>query len=95
MNTTTKSKRRNSALLLSILCAGVGAFLGGCAEGPYMTAYDTGYYPAASYYRYDYNAYPYTYYEPTYDRTIVRSGVRYNDAYGPRYGGTVYGSDSY
>ena len=92
MNTTTKSKRRNSALLLSILGAGVVALLGGCAEGPYMTAYDNGYYPA-SYYTYDYNAYPYSYYSPSYDRTIVRSGTRYYDAYGPRYGGAVYGSD--
>jgi hypothetical protein len=95
MNTTTKSKRRNSALLLSILGAGVIALLGGCAEGPYVTAYDTGYYPAATYYRYDYNAYPYSYYSPSYDRTIVRSGVRYYDAYGPRYYGTMYGSDWY
>jgi hypothetical protein len=55
-----------------------------------MTTYDTGYYPTAyytpSYYR------TYSYYEPTYDGTIVRSGVRYNDAYGPRYyARTVYG----
>ena len=92
MNTTTKSKRRSSALLLSILGAGVVAFLGGCAEGPYVTSYDRGYYPAAyytpnTYYR------TYSYYEPAYDTTVVRSGVRYNDAYGPRYGGSMYGSD--
>ena len=32
------------------------------------------------------------YYGPTYDRTVVRSGIRYNDAYGPRYyTRTVYG----
>jgi hypothetical protein len=91
MKTTTKSKRRTS-VLLSILCAGlVATFLGGCAESPYV-AYDTGYYPAGYYtgYRY-YNPYPYSYYGPSYD-TVVRSGVRYNDAYGPRYyTRTVYG----
>ena len=93
MKTLMKSKRHNRGLLLSILCAGVLAtFLGGCAEGPYATAYDTGYYP---YYRtssYSYYGYP-SYYGPTYyDGTIVRSGVRYNDAYGPRYyDRTVYG----
>ena len=87
MKTKMKSKR---ALLLSILCAGaVATFLGGCAEGPYVSAYDTGYYPTAYY-----TTYPYSYYYgPTYDGTIVRSGVRYNDAYGPRYytTRTVYG----
>ena len=93
MKTTSKTKRCNSTLLLSILGAGVVALLAGCAEGPYV--YDTGYYPAASYYRYDYNAYPYTYYRPTYDGTVVRAGTRYYDAYGPRYGGTVYGSDNW
>jgi len=95
MKTPMKSKRRSKALLLSILCAGVVAtFLGGCAEGPYMTAYDSGYY-RTTYYTpesYDYYGYPYSYYGPSYDRTIVRSGVRYNDAYGPRYyDRTVYG----
>ena len=94
MKTTTKSKRR-IPVLLSILCAGlVATFLGGCAEGPYMTAYDGGYYPAGSYTGYSYyNPYPYSYYVPTYDGTVVRSGVRYNDAYGPRYyqTRTVYG----
>ncbi len=40
-----------------------------------------------------YNPYPYSYYSPAYDTTVVRSGVRYNDAYGPRYyqTRTVYG----
>ncbi|PYJ61175.1 MAG: hypothetical protein DME74_09120 [Verrucomicrobia bacterium] len=91
MKTKMKSKHRSRALLLSILCGGVLAtFLGGCAEGPYVATYDTGYYPTAyytpSYYR------TYSYYEPAYDTTIVRSGVRYNDAYGPRYyDRTVYG----
>ena len=91
MKTTMKSKRR-SAALLSILCAGlVATFLGGCADAPYV-AYGPGYYPAYTGYTYDYNAYPYSYYGPTYDRTVVRSGVRYNDAYGPRYyTRTVYG----
>jgi hypothetical protein len=94
MKTTTKSKRR-IPVLLSILCAGlVATFLGGCAESPYVTAYDGGYYPAGYYtgYSYDYNAYPYTYYGPASD-TVVRSGVRYSDAYGPRYyrTRTIYG----
>jgi len=89
-----KSKRR-TPVLLSILCAGlVATFLGGCAEGPYV-AYGTGYYPAGYYrtYSYDYYGNPYSYYYgPAYDTTIVRSGVRYNDAYGPRYyGSNVYG----
>ena len=92
MKTTTKSKRR-IPVLLSILCAGlVATFLGGCAESPYV-AYNTGYYPTGyTGYSY-YNPYPYSYYGPTYDSTVVRSGVRYNDAYGPRYyqARTVYG----
>jgi hypothetical protein len=93
MKTTTKLTRR-VPVLLSILCAGlVTAFLGGCAEAPYVTAYDGGYYPAGyAGYSY-YNPYPYSYYGPAYDTTVVRSGVRYNDAYGPRYyrARTVYG----
>ena len=93
MKTTMKSKRC-IPVLLAILCAGlVTTFLGGCAESPYV-AYNTGYYPAGYYtgYRY-YNPYPYSYYSPAYDTTVVRSGVRYNDAYGPRYyqTRTVYG----
>jgi hypothetical protein len=89
-----KSKRR-SAALLPILCAGlVAIFLGGCADAPHV-AYGHGYYPTGYYngYTYDYNAYPYSYYGPAYDTTVVRSGVRYNDAYGPRYyrTRTVYG----
>ena len=91
MKTTMKSKRR-TPVLLSILCAGlVATFLGGCAGG--YVAYDTGY-PAGYYSTYSYdNGYPYAYYYgPNYDRTIVRSGVRYSDAYGPRYyTRTVYG----
>ena len=94
MKTTTKSKRR-IPVLLSILCAGlVTAFLGGCAEAPYVTAYDGGYYPVGYYRGYSYyDPYAYSYYGPAYDTTIVRSGVRYNDAYGPRYyrTRTVYG----
>lgn len=93
MKTTMKSKRR-SATLLSILCAGlVAMFLGGCADTPYV-AYQTGYYPTGYYtgYTYDYNEYPYSYYGPASD-TVVRSGVRYSDAYGPRYyrTRTIYG----
>ena len=91
-----RSKRRTRAFLLSVLCAGVAAtFLGGCAESPYVTAYDTGYYYPTGYYTpytYEYGYPSSYYYAPAYDRTIVRSGVRYNDAYGPRYyGSTVYG----
>lgn len=91
MKTIAKSRHRKTALL-SILCAGlVATVLGGCAEGPYV-AYDSGYYPAGYYTGYSYyDAYPYSYYGPTYDRTVVRSGVRYNDAYGARY----YGSGTY
>jgi hypothetical protein len=94
MKTTMKSKRR-VPVLLSIFCAGlVAAFLGGCADTPYV-AYGPGYYPTGYYtgYTYDYNAYPYSYYGPAYDTTVVRSGVQYNDAYGPRYyrARTVYG----
>ena len=49
MKTTMESKRHNP-VLPSILCAGlVAAFLGGCAQGPYVTAYDGGYYPAGYY----------------------------------------------
>ena len=81
MKTIKKSKQHSRAFLVSLLCAGAGAtFLSGCAEGPYVTAYDTGYSYPTAYYTPDY----YDYYGPTYDRTIVRSGVRYNDAYGPR-----------
>jgi len=93
MKNTMKSKAHSRALLLSILCAGVVAtFLGGCAEGPYMTAYDNGYYYPTAYYTPSYSYPSSYYYGPTYDGTIVRSGVRYNDAYGPRYySRTVYG----
>jgi len=74
MNTTMKSKRHSRTLLLSVLCAGVVAtFLGGCAEGPYMTAYDTGY------------TYPTAYYTPTYYDTDYYYGYpsSYNYGYGP------------
>ena len=93
MNTTMKSKRHSRTLLLSILCAGVAAiFLGGCAEGPYMTAYDTGYtYPTAyytpssTYYDYDtYYGYPSSYYSgygPVSRRTYVSVGPSYDSYY--------------
>ena len=80
MKTTMKSK-----LLLSILCAGVIAtFLGGCAEGPYMTAYDSGYSYPTTYYTpssYDYYGYPSSYYYgdgAMYQRTYVNYGRGYN-----------------
>jgi hypothetical protein len=95
MKTNCPAKHRERTLWLSLLCAGVVAtFLSGCAEGPYMTAYDSGYYYPTAYYTPAYNySYPSSYYYgPTYDSTIVRSGVRYNDAYGPRYySRSVYG----
>jgi hypothetical protein len=95
MKTPVKPKRHRRALLLSILCGGVIAtFLGGCAEGPYVTAYDTGYYPTGYYYTPSYYR-TYSYYEPAYDTTIVRSGVRYNDPYGPRYYRSTVYSDWY
>ena len=84
MKTITKSKfmRRNRGFLLSVLCAGViAAFLGGCAEGPYVTAYDTGYYYPTTYYAPDYYGYPYSYYGPSYSRTVVRYGPRYYSTY--------------
>jgi len=91
MITKSKSMRRSRAFLLSVLCAGVVAtFIGGCAEGPYVTAYDGGYYYPTTYYTPSYDYYsPYSYYEygPRYSRTVVRSGVRYYDSYGPRYYG--------
>ena len=78
MKTTMNSKRRSRALLLSILCAGVVAtFLGGCAEGPYMTAYDTGYY------------YPTRYYTPSYSYDYYY-GYPASYYYGPTYTGTRY-----
>ena len=91
MKTTMKSKVRSRALLLSILCAGViTTFLGGCAEGPYMTAYDNGYYYPTTYYTpysYDYYyGYPSSYYYgygPVSRRTYV--------SYGPGYSSYYYG----
>ena len=89
MKNTMKSKRRSRALLLSILCAGVVAtFLGGCAEGPYMTAYDTGYYYPTTYYTppaysYDYyNGYPSSYYYAPGTRYYTRYGTTYYGSYG-------------
>jgi len=90
MKTTMKSKSRSRALLLSILCAGVIAtVLGGCAEGPYMTAYDSGYYYPTTYYTpsssYDYYyGYPSSYYygyEPAANRTYVNVGPGYSSYY--------------
>ena len=73
MKTITKSKstRRSRAFLLSIVCAGaVATLLGSCAEGPYVTAYHTGYY------------YPTAYYAPDYGILIPTMGRRMR---GPRY----------
>src|SRR5205809_6960621 len=67
------SKHRRRGLMLSLLCAGVVAtFMTGCAEAPYVTAYDSGYYyPSGSYvrdYTGYYQSYPYSdsYYGPRY-----------------------------
>src|SRR5436190_14607646 len=47
--TESKSMRRSRTFLLA-LCAGVVAtFMIGCAEGPYVTAYDGGYYYPTAY----------------------------------------------
>jgi hypothetical protein len=83
MKTTMKSKRRSRALLLSILCAGVVAtFLGGCAEGPYMTAYDTGYYYPTTYYTPSYSyGYPSSYYYGPTTRYYTRYGTSYYGSY--------------
>jgi len=66
MKTTTK--HRKGRLLLSLLCAGtVATFLGGCAESPYVTTYDTGSYYPTTYYTpsyYNYGYYPPSYYYP-------------------------------
>jgi hypothetical protein len=63
MKTITKHRKRG--LLLSLLCAGAAAiFLSGCAEAPYVTANDTGYYyptgnPVRDYWGY-YQPYPFS-----------------------------------
>lgn len=81
MKTKSKSEHNKRGLLLSLLCAGViAAFLGGCADTGYVTAYDTdGYYRTAyytpTYSDYSYYGYPYGY-GPTY---------RYYSGYAPRY----------
>jgi len=69
MTTTTNTRRRATATLLSLLCAGLFALsLGGCAEAYYADAYytpDDGYrtYYGPDYYPY----YPYySYYGGTY-----------------------------
>jgi len=86
MKNTMKSKGHSRALLLSILCAGVVAtFLGGCAEGPYMTAYDNGYYYPTTYYTpsysYDYYGYPSSYYYAPSTRYYTRYGTTYYGSY--------------
>jgi hypothetical protein len=81
MKTKYESKHGKRELLLSLLCAGVVAtFLSGCAEGPYMTAYDGGYYYPTAYYTPDYYDY-YGYYRPTYTRYYTRYGTRYYSGY--------------
>ena len=81
-----ESKHGKRGLLLSLLCAGVVAtFLTGCAEGPYMTAYDSGYYYPTAYYTpdsdyYTYSGYPY-YYRYGGTRYYYRSGTRYYGSY--------------
>jgi hypothetical protein len=78
MKTNCPAKHRERTLWLSLLCAGVVAtFLSGCAEGPYMTAYDSGYYYPTAYYTPDYYDSSYSYYRPTYPRYYNRYGTRY------------------
>ena len=92
MKTTTKSKRR-IPVLLSILCAGlVATFLGDVQRVRTWRMTPVIIRPAIIRTR-SYDYYPYSYYGPSYDTTVVRSGVRYNDAYGPRLlrTRTVYG----
>jgi hypothetical protein len=89
--TNRGAKRCKRTLWLSLLCAGVVAtFMAGCAETPYVTAYDSGYYyPTGSYVR-DYwgyyQAYPYQ---------DVPNGPRYRiiagqHVYEPYYYGSYY-----
>jgi len=78
--TKCESKHRRRAALLSLLCAGVVAsFVTGCAEAPYVTAHDTGYYyPSGNYWRdYDgyYQAYPFS---------VTPNGPRYRIIDGQR-----------
>ena len=98
MNTLTKSKpmHRSRGFLLSVLCAGVVAsFLGGCAEGPYVTGYDSGYYYPTAYYS---TGYGYPYYSTSYGYPYSYYGnygygyrPTYSSYYGyrPTYGGSV------
>jgi hypothetical protein len=76
MKTTTKFKsmRRARGFVLAV-CAGIVAtFMVGCAEGPYVTAYDGGSYYAPGY--------PYSYYDygPTYGPRYYGSSI-YRDWY--------------
>jgi hypothetical protein len=93
MKATRKSegKHRKGGLLLSLLCTGVAAiFMGGCAEAPPVTAYDTSYYyPSGNYVR-DYNGYTQSY--PYQD---VPNGPRYRivagmHVYEPYYYGSYW-----
>jgi hypothetical protein len=69
----TISKQRKRGFLLGLLCAVVAAsFMAGCAEAPYLAAYDSGYYyPTGNYWR-DYDGY----YQP-YPYQDVANGPRY------------------
>ena len=86
-----EGKHRKGGVLLSLACAGViAAFMAGCAETPYVTAYDSGYYyPTGDYvrdYAGYYQAYPYSdsYNGPRY-RIIAGQHV-----YEPYYYGSYY-----
>jgi hypothetical protein len=92
MKTKFELKQRKRGLLLSLFCAGVIAtFMGGCAEGPYMTAYDGGYYYPSAYYTRGYYSNPYSYYAPSYYAPRY-SSTRYYTRYGTRY---YYGGYGY
>lgn len=102
MNMITKSKsmRHSRGFLLSVVCAGaIAGSLGGCAEGPYATAYDSNYYyPTAYYASSDYGygygyGYPYSYYGYPYSSYYYGSaptyyGRTYDRTYSRAYGRT-------
>jgi hypothetical protein len=92
MKTVTKYKYRKRGLLLSLLYAGVVAtFMGGCAEVPYVTAYDSGYYYPTGYYWRDYAGYTQSYpYSDSYHgrRYRIIDGMHVYEPY--YYGGYGY-----
>ena len=88
--TKRERKHRRRGLLLSLVCAGVVAtFIAGCAEAPYVTTHDTGYYyptgdSVRDYWGY-YQAYPYQD-APNGPRYRI---IAYQHVYEPYYYGNV------